>query len=347
MTRADDSAVVERATVPQASPAIRVLPGLSAATHRPHALHAPERVWVEKNCYLDLWIELVHALNLDPCAMLGCVATLDFDVDQWTFVKPPPGDLRTLYGIEVQELSFWRPLVEHAVDHLAAGRWIAVEVDAFWLPDTAGIDYRRAHAKTTIVLDAIDLAARRLGYFHNAGYHELEGEDFERLLGPPTLPTPLPPFAETVRIDRRHAARAAQAGGSLRAASLDRLREHLAWRARSNPIERYRARFESDLVALRRDGGEGFHRWAFAGLRQLGAAAELLAIHGRWLDAMPSRAPGAADFERIAVDAKALLMKTARAVYTAKPVDAGPLFASMAASWDAGFAALESRAQGG
>ena len=59
-----------------------------------------------------------------------------------------------------------------------AGKLISTEADAFWLPDTAGTDYRRQHTKTTIVIDDLDLDAQALGYFHNAGYFALEGEDF-------------------------------------------------------------------------------------------------------------------------------------------------------------------------
>ena len=31
-----------------------------------HALHAPERNWPETNCYVDVWVELLHDLGLDP-----------------------------------------------------------------------------------------------------------------------------------------------------------------------------------------------------------------------------------------------------------------------------------------
>ena len=50
---------------------VAVLPGLDPATYQRHALHADDQVWVEKNCYIDIWIETVHALGLDPTAMLG------------------------------------------------------------------------------------------------------------------------------------------------------------------------------------------------------------------------------------------------------------------------------------
>jgi len=39
---------------------------------------------------------------------------IDFEGDQWTFFKPPHEDLKALYGIDVQELYVWRPLLEHA-----------------------------------------------------------------------------------------------------------------------------------------------------------------------------------------------------------------------------------------
>ena len=63
-------------------------------------------------------------------------------------------------------------------EQLALGRLAIVEVDAFYLPDTAGTSYRCEHVKTSIGIQALDPEARRLGYFHNAGYYELAGEDF-------------------------------------------------------------------------------------------------------------------------------------------------------------------------
>ena len=102
-----------------------VWPQLSAAGYLPHALHGAAALWQEKNCYVDLWIELLCALRLDPHALWPCTVALDFEGDQWTFFKPPHGELRALYGIDVQELTIWRPLSEHAIEHLSAGRMLA------------------------------------------------------------------------------------------------------------------------------------------------------------------------------------------------------------------------------
>ncbi|HEV7554538.1 MAG TPA: DUF1839 family protein, partial [Kofleriaceae bacterium] len=120
-------------------------------------LHAEDRAWVEKNCYVDIWIEVIHAIGCDPIAMLPFVTAIDFEGDQWTFYKPPHEQLRALYGLDVQELNCWRPLIEHAEEHLAAGKLISTEADAWWLPDTSGTDYRRQHTKSTIVLNDLDV----------------------------------------------------------------------------------------------------------------------------------------------------------------------------------------------
>ena len=86
---------------------------------------------------------------------------VDFDGDQWTFFKPSHDDLTTLYGIDVQELNVWRPLVENAREQLGGGKLVLSEADAFFLPDTAGTDYRTQHTKTTIGIQELDLEAER------------------------------------------------------------------------------------------------------------------------------------------------------------------------------------------
>ena len=312
-----------------------VLPGLDAAGHAPHALHGAERVWLEKNCYADLWIELLHAQALQPLACLPFVFALDFEGDQWTFFKPPLADLRALYGIDVQELTVYRPLIEHAAEHLGAGKWLSLEVDAFWLPDTAGTDYRQAHSKTTIVLNEIDLPAQRLGYFHNAGYFVLDGEDFARLFVHETAAEWLPPYAELIRIDRV----VRRPDAELRSMSSALFAQHLAWRPASNPVARFRDRFDSDLPALQRAGLAHYHRWAIAGVRQLGAAFELAALYLRWLQPEAEAEEAAAPFELIAQRSKAFILKAARAVNSGRPLDARPMLDEMTEAWGRGMAA--------
>src|SRR3954463_1475303 len=119
--------------------------GLSTANYQRNALHAEGCAWVEKNCYVDVWIELLHASKLDPLAMLPFTLASDFDGEQWTFYKPPHTDLRALYGVDVQEMNVFKPLVEHLLFHASQGRLVMTEADAFWLPDTRGTDYRAQH----------------------------------------------------------------------------------------------------------------------------------------------------------------------------------------------------------
>lgn len=331
------------------------MPDLSLATRRSCArpdfspdslkgctLHAQTRMWQEKNCYADIWISVLQAAGLEPHACLGHVLSVDFDDDQWTFFKPSHDDLYEFYGIEVQELTVWRPLLEHAVEHLKAGRLISTESDAWWLPDTAGTDYRRQHTKTTIVLNEVDLDARRLGYFHNTGYHVLEGEDFDRtfnLAGPPD-PGFMPLFAELVKLDRLRQRPQAE----LRSLARARLRTHVGRRPASNPFLRFRDRFATELPRLQERGLDHYHAWAFANTRQAGAAFEIAAQHLRWLaaDAQPGLAEAADDFEQIAASMKSFILKGARLVRSGKPAQDIDLLEQAAARWQAGMQALAS-----
>src|SRR5207244_2156903 len=94
---------------------------LDPATYVRHALHGETAQWREKNCYVDVWIEVIHAQGLDPIPSLAPALVADFETDQWTFFKPSHADLDALYGIDVQELQIWRPLIDHAVTQVGAG----------------------------------------------------------------------------------------------------------------------------------------------------------------------------------------------------------------------------------
>ena len=320
--------------------AIAVLPGLTPESYRRHPLHGEGAAWPEKNCYADLWIGFLHTLGLEPLAMLPFTVAVDFEGDQWTFFKPAGVELRSLYGLDVQELTIWRPLLEHAQEHLAAGKLISVEVDAHWLPDTAGTDYRRAHTKTTILLAEVDVQAQRLRYFHNAGYYELEGDDFRQVfrIGVPDDPAYLPLFAEVVRIDRL----VRRPASELSDLSFDLLRRHFPWRPRSNPFSRFAARIAQDLPQMHEQGLAHYHQWAFASVRQAGAAFELLAANLRWLatQGYPEVAEPAERFEAIGQANKTLILKGARAVHARRALAADELLQGMAADWERGMALL-------
>ena len=309
---------------------------LDAKTYRRHSLHAEERVWVEKNCYVDVWIEAVHALGLDPMAMLGFTAAVDFEGDQFTFFKPKHEELYELYGLDVQEMNPWRSLAEHVAVQLDAGKLVATEADAWFLPDTSGTDYRTTHTKTTIIVNDFDLEAKKLGYFHNASYHELSGEDFDNMFRVGFEPDPkfMPFFAETIKtrglVNR--------SSDELRAMATALLIKHAARRPSVNPVQRFGARLGDDVERLGAEGLATYHAWAFATIRQLGAAMELLALHLRWLG--QEHAVAADSFDVIVNGMKTMIMKGARAVSSKKPLDASALFADMSAAWQRGMDAL-------
>jgi hypothetical protein len=316
--------------------------GLDPARYQPHPLHGADRNWTETNCWQDMMIELLHTLGLDPVAALACTLSSDFDGDHWTLFKFPPEDLRALFGIEVAEMYVWRPVVDHLEDHLAQGHPLTVEVDAWFLPDTAGITYHLDHAKTGVVMQMLDRAQRRLGYFHNAGYFELEGDDFDGIfyLADGRDARILLPYVELVKLDGvRH-----DDDGRLLQTVVGLTREHLGRRPPTNPMTRFRARLEADLGWLAAEGDAAFHPYAFATCRQCGANAEMAAAFVDWLDRRDGGGLGkAADGLRtIAGVAKGLQFSLARAA-RGRSVDLAGPFGEMGDGWETAMEVLVDR----
>jgi hypothetical protein len=306
------------------------LPGLDPAEYVPHRLHGADQLFPETNCYVDVWIELLHAHGLEPTAMLAFCAAIDWEGDQWTFFKPPHSDLEALYGVEIEELSVYRPLADHVAVLLALGRTTIVEVDAFWLPDVAGRAYGITHEKTSIAPSSIDPVARRMRYFHNGGLFELEGDDFDEVLRTASAaqrPVMLPGYAELVKLDRlrRHDER------DLRRMATGLLARHVARLPEGNPVAAFAEQLGSDLTALQGDV-EAYHAYAFATLRQCGAAWSMLAEFLGWIGASDAAAAHAAS---LAGGSRVLLLKLARAVHSGRPLDATTILAEMAATWGA------------
>jgi len=316
---------------------------LDPATYRRHAIHGADRIWAETNCYTDLLIELAHGLGFEPAAALAFTLAVDFEGDQWTFFKPPAADLHELYGFDLQELAIWRPLALHVAEQVEAGRPVLVELDAWFLPDTAGTAYRVAHSKTTVGVNEIDLDNRRMGYFHNAGYFAVEGDDFKELfqLEGSAHERVLPPYVEYVKW---RAGFTAPRGGALAEASLPLLRRHLARAPAANPFPRFRARLERDLAWLMEGDGARFHAYSFANLRQYGACFELAETYLRWLAAhgIDGLDAPAAALRGIAETAKQLQFQLARSMARRKPLDLAPVDA-MAAQWERGLGELRQR----
>ncbi|MBU6441554.1 MAG: DUF1839 family protein [Betaproteobacteria bacterium] len=314
---------------------------LDPGTYRRHALHGPDRIWAETNCYTDVVIELLHGLGCEPSAALAFTLGVDFEGDEWTFFKFRDADLEQLYGWEVEELAPWRPLLEHVEEQLRQGRPVLVEMDSFYLPDTQGTAYRLAHVKSTVAVNRVDRDARRMGYFHNQGYHELGGEDFDAVFQPTQQvhERMLPPYIEYVK-RRREPLR----GPDLREASLGLLRRQLARLPDRNPFESFGPRFEADLAWLMHGDMETFHTYAFVTWRQFGACYELAHSYLDWLGGQG--VPGLDDASRalreISETSKAYQFQLARAM-ARKRAPGLEVIARMAECWGSAMDSLRAR----
>lgn len=300
--------------------------GADPASYVPHAVHrASDRTYVETNCYTDVVVELLHARGDEALGAVGAAARLDFEGDQWTFFKPDPYDLELLYGVDIHEMQPYRPLPEQIAAQLEAGRTMSVELDAWWLPDTAATSYRSEHVKTTVIAEAIDRDGETFRYFHNAGLHELGGEDYRAIFAPGALP----PYCELVRLD----AGARLSGPALRDAARERLAFHLGRRPSSNPFARFGLALERDLPGLLEGDPARYHAYAFATVRMAGSGFELLASEVEWL--FDGRSDGAAGdavaaMREIVGGCKLLSLKLARR----RAFDPGPRIADLARAWE-------------
>src|SRR5690242_1649031 len=91
-------------------------------TYVPHRLHGDDRSFIETNCYADVVIELLHASNRDPVAVLGGAVAVDFEGDQWTFFKPSSHELEELHGVDIHEMQPYRELPVQLAEQLQNGR---------------------------------------------------------------------------------------------------------------------------------------------------------------------------------------------------------------------------------
>lgn len=316
----------------------QILP-LDASRYQRHRIHGEDRNWVETNCYVDVWVELLHAFGFEPIAALPFTFAIDFEGDQWTFFKFRHGDLLELYGLDVQELAIGGPLVHHIVEQIERRRPVLVELDSYFLPDTAGTAYQREHVKSTVAVNAIDIANEELGYFHNQAYHTLRGDDFAKVFHSrgPVDPSRLPPYVEFVKL------RAGEAlfDQDLVQASIKILRRQLRLVPSANPFAAYKTRFEIDMRWLINESMETFHRYSFATLRQFGACFELCATYLQWLDERktPGLAKSIRAFQELSTGAKTIQFQLARAMARKKPLDLA-ILDSLAQTWQEGIGEL-------
>jgi len=307
--------------------------GIEPNGYRPHALHSPERTYLETNCYTDIVIELLHASGEEPLAAMGCTMAMDFEGDQWTFFKPSPEDLELLYGLDIHEMQPYRPLPEQAAEQIAQGQTLIVELDSWYLPDTVATSYRSEHVKSSVVIEAIDPEGQRMRYFHATGLYELSDEDYRGVfrLGRPFSEDVLPPYTELVRFDTGPRLR----GEELRDAALRLLRRHLDRRPASNPFVRFAAQLQRELPRLLEGDAGDYHAYAFATVRMAGSAFEVASSHVRWL--MSDADAVSQAFARIVEGCKVLSFRLARR----RAFEPAPALAELASAWDEAMTRLD------
>ena len=120
--------------------------GAVARSRRPTSVTRSTRtngIWAETNCYVDVWIELLHALRLRAGGGLPFTLAIDFEGDQWTFFKFPLMDLHRRCSALTSRSSRSGAARAHIEEQVGRGRPVLVELDSFYLPDTAGTAYQR------------------------------------------------------------------------------------------------------------------------------------------------------------------------------------------------------------
>ena len=255
--------------------------GHDPATYTPHLIHTGARTYIETNCFTDIITELLHARGDEPFATYGSFVRMDFENDQWTFFKPLAVDLELLFGVDIHEVQPYRPIHQQIEEVIAAGRTMTIELDAWYLPDTAATSYGTAHVKTGVIAEAIDLVGERFRYYHNASLYELSGHDFQGAFrtGPGWSGDVLPPYTELIRFD----VGPRLSGDELRAASRELLAGHLQRVVPGNPFDRFSTRLAADLPGLLEGDAARYHAFTFATFRMAGAGFELLASQVEWL----------------------------------------------------------------
>lgn len=301
------------------------------AWRAPHPWHSGKRVWSSANCHLDVWVELLHTLDLDPAPVLFSTLCADFEGDQWTLTHIPRSDLWTCYGIGLDDLCVWRPLLAHFVEQFDRGNAVLVEVDEFHLPAMVASSYQREHLKTLIAATGYDRRTHCLRYLHGALGAEVGGRDLDALLTAGIGSAQLAPSTWIVKLERmipRTPAERATLGVAL-------ARFHGTRLPARNPVRAFGEALRAHGAWLAGGDAEYYQRWAFATLHQCGAAFELgadvcawLASHGQPVDAAVPH------LRNVSYSARTLHQRLVRVSQSGRMPDVAHTVEDMARSWD-------------
>ena len=313
--------------------------GLDPATYRPHALHAGERTYRETNCYTDVLIELLHARGDEPLAALGShrahgLRGRPVDVLQ----AAARATWSCSSGSTSTRCSPTGRCPRQIAEQLAAGRTLIVELDSWYLPDTAATSYRdRARQDARSPSRRSTATASGCATSTTPGCYELDGERLpgrRSALGGGSADDVLPPYTELVAVRRRAAAR--RRGAARRGARA------------AAPSTSTRVRPANPVRALRRAARRAICRAARRATPPTttptrsrrsawsAPAFEIGASHVDWLLGAAATSAAAA-LRRIVDGSKVLSFKLARR----RPFDPEPAIDALAAAWDEAMTRLD------
>ena len=253
--------------------------GHDPATYRPHAIHTGERTYLETNCFTDIISELLHARGDEPVASFGSFVRMDFENDQWTFFKPRPGHGAAVRRRHPRDPAV--PRIPHQVaEQLALGRTMTIELDGWYLPDTAATSYGTGHVKTGVIAEAIDLAGNGSATTTTRPSTSSRATTSGRLPNRGGVVAGRPAAVHRADPVRR---RPGHPRPELHEVARGLLRGHLDRVPPGNPFDRFADRLSADLPSLLAGDAALYHAFTFATFRMAGAGFELLASHAEWL----------------------------------------------------------------
>jgi hypothetical protein len=191
-----------------------------------------------------------------------------------------------------------------------------------------------------VAINRLDVASRSIDYFHNAGFFNLEGDDFDGLFHMKDGPEELPflPYTEFAKFPAQR-----PAPDHLHSYAERLAIQHFARRPADNPVAAFARVFPGQVEKLAERPFDFFHKYAFNTLRQLGANFDLAASHLDWLRPDGSLAGAAGHARRISEVAKATQFQVARAVARRKFEPLATALDPAVEAWDALMGGLAGR----
>lgn len=286
-----------------------------------HYLNSVDRHWPQSNCSIDALTGVMHNKGYNPVPLLAVCVASGYEGDQGRFFKYPIGDLEDLHGIIINELTIYDTLERHIVEQVRRGRIVLTEVDSYGLRDTIGVTYHIAHKKSGIAIDFIDPVNKKLTYYHNDVYGEVEGDDYDLVLGLHGDLVAFTEFIEFLDVPRKSEA-------ELRGLAKGLLNKYFKRIPLNSPMKEFRKAFPRHMANIT---PETFHEFAFNHFRMIGSNFEYFGSFLQWLGGYED---AVVHCETIAQTTKVMQFRTARMVAKKRFDPCDDLFDTLELAYD-------------